>query len=231
MSSATQRTLPNAITIARLVGAAGFFAVLALGLSPTDATDRQGWGNLAVALFAVSAASDWLDGYLARKWGVVTDFGRVMDPFVDKVLVLGAFVYLASPKFAEPSWSLSWGLPAPDRSINCATGVASWMVVVMLARELFVTSMRGVLEARGVAFGADITGKIKMVAQCFLIPLVLFVAVNQWALAADLWRGVQAVAVWAMVVITVLSAVPYAIRGNRLLKEIARSGDTGRETK
>ncbi|MBL9140741.1 MAG: CDP-alcohol phosphatidyltransferase family protein [Phycisphaerae bacterium] len=227
MSSATQRTLPNAITIARLVGAAGFFAVLALALSPTDATDRQAWGNVAVALFAVSAASDALDGYLARRWGVVTDFGRIMDPFVDKVLVLGAFVYLASPKFAEPSWSLSWEIPAPHASINCATGVASWMVVVMLARELFVTSMRSVLEARGVAFGADLTGKIKMVAQSVLIPVVLFVSVNRWALASEDWRTIQAIAVWAMVLITVGSAVPYVIRGSRLLKQIAGESNRG----
>lgn len=228
MKTALQRSLPNAITIARLVGAAAFFAVLALGLSPEDPTDRAWWGNLAVGLFVACAASDWLDGYLARRWGVVTDFGRVMDPFVDKVLVLGAFVYLASPKFAEPSWSVSWGLPAPHHSINCATGVASWMVVAMLGRELFVTSMRGVLEARGVAFGADWWGKIKMIAQCVLVPWVLLVAVNRWAFESDVWRMTQSVSVWVMVVVTVGSAVPYAVRGGALLKKLAKeSGGHG----
>lgn len=222
MSTALRRSLPNAITIARLAGAAGFFGVLALGLDPRDPTDRAWWGNWAVTLFALAAASDWLDGYLARRWGVVTDFGRVMDPFVDKVLVLGAFVYLASPKFAEPTWSVSWGLPAPDASINCATGVASWMVVAMLARELFVTSLRSVLEARGASFAADLTGKIKMVAQCVCVPWALLIAVNRWALESDAWRMTQTVAVWAMVVVTVVSGVPYAVRGARLLRALAK---------
>lgn len=222
MNPGLRRTIPNAITVARLIGSAAFFMVVALGLEPEDSTDRQLWGNVAVGIFCLAAASDWFDGYLARKWAVVTDFGRVMDPFVDKVLVLGAFVYLASPKFAEPTWSVSWGLPAPHAEINCATAVASWMVVVVLARELFVTSMRGVLEARGVAFGADWTGKVKMVAQCVAVPFALLVAVNRWALENEGWRVAQEVAVWGVVLITAYSVVPYTARGMKLLREIAR---------
>lgn len=224
MNPILRRILPNAITMARLIGSAAFFAVVGFGLSPSDPTGRQWWGNVAVAVFCGAAASDWLDGFLARRWGVVTDFGRVMDPFVDKVLILGAFVYLASPKFAEPAWSTSWGLPPPAGQINCATGVASWMVVAILARELFVTSMRGVLEARGVAFGADWSGKVKMIVQCIGVPFVLLVAVNRWALENPAWRTAQSVAVWGMVVITIYSVVPYTLRGFRLMRAIAREG-------
>lgn len=222
MPDSVRRTLPNAITLGRLLLATAFFAVIALGLSPTDATDRAAWGNLAVVLFAVAAASDVLDGYLARRWGVVTDFGRVMDPFVDKVLVLGALVYLASPKFAEPEWSQAWGDTAPDRLINCATGVASWMVVAMLGRELLVTSLRGVLEARGVGFAADFSGKLKMLVQSVGIPVALAVAVNRGMLASDAWRTGQAVAVWAMVGVTIASTVPYVVRGTTLLRSISK---------
>jgi CDP-diacylglycerol--glycerol-3-phosphate 3-phosphatidyltransferase len=96
------------------------------------------------------------------------------------------------------------------------------MVVAMLARELFVTSLRSVLEARGVDFGADLTGKAKMVAQCVCVPWALLVTVNRWALESEGWRLSQAVAVWTMVVVTVASAVPYAVRGARLLRTIAR---------
>jgi CDP-diacylglycerol--glycerol-3-phosphate 3-phosphatidyltransferase len=147
-----------------------------------------------------------------------------MDPFVDKVLVLGAFIYLASPKFAEPTWSASWGIAAPESSIECATGVASWMVVVVLGRELFVTSLRGVLEARGVAFPADWAGKAKMFVQSAGIPTALFIAVNPGCLASPSWRLAQAIAVWTMTAVTAWSAVPYVVRGAAMLRAISKSG-------
>jgi CDP-diacylglycerol--glycerol-3-phosphate 3-phosphatidyltransferase len=222
MSDRLRRTLPNAITVVRLLMAAAFFAIIALKLSPNSADGRQWWGNAAFILFIAAALSDILDGYLARKWGVVTDFGRVMDPFVDKVLVLGAFVYLASPKFAEPEWSRAFGLEPQTGEINCATGVASWMVVVVLARELLVTSLRGVLEARGVAFAADWSGKLKMFAQSAAIPTALFIAVNPGCLASPNYRLAQMLSVWGMTLITLWSAVPYTIRGAALLRSISK---------
>jgi CDP-diacylglycerol--glycerol-3-phosphate 3-phosphatidyltransferase len=201
-----RKTLPNAITVARLAMAAAFFVIIGTRLSPGSAEGRQWWGNAAFILFIAAALSDILDGYLARRWQVVTDFGRVMDPFVDKVLVLGAFVYLASPKFAEPEWSQAWGIAPQGGPINCATGVASWMVVVVLARELLVTSLRGVLEARGVAFAADWSGKLKMFAQSAAIPTALFIAVNPGCLASPNYRFAQALSVWTMVIVTMWSA-------------------------
>ena len=222
MSDRLRRTLPNAITVVRLLMATAFFMIIALKLSPNSADGRQWWGNAAFILFIAAALSDILDGYLARKWGVVTDFGRVMDPFVDKVLVLGAFVYLASPKFAEPEWSRAFGLEPQTGEINCATGVASWMVVVVLARELLVTSLRGVLEARGVAFAADWSGKLKMFAQSAAIPTALFIAVNPGCLASPNYRLAQMLSVWGMTLITLWSAVPYTIRGAALLRSISK---------
>ena len=222
MSDRLRRTLPNAITVVRLMMATAFFMIIALKLSPNSADGRQWWGNVAFILFIAAALSDILDGYLARKWGVVTDFGRVMDPFVDKVLVLGAFVYLASPKFAEPEWSRAFGIEPQGGEINCATGVASWMVVVVLARELLVTSLRGVLEARGVAFAADWSGKLKMFAQSAAIPTALFIAVNPGCLASPSYRLAQMLSVWGMTLITLWSAVPYTIRGAALLRSISK---------
>ena len=222
MSDGLRRSLPNAITVVRLVMAGAFFVIIATCLSPNSAVGRQWWGNVAFVLFIAAALSDILDGYLARKWGVVTDFGRVMDPFVDKVLVLGAFVYLASPKFAEPEWSRAFGLEPVPGAINCATGVASWMVVVVLARELLVTSLRGVLEARGMAFPADWSGKLKMFAQSAAIPTALFIAVNPGCLASEGYRLAQTLSVWGMTAITVWSAVPYTVRGARLLRSISK---------
>ncbi len=212
MSSALRRGLPNALTVARLVVAAAFFATISLTLRMGQHPDRAFWGNIATALFIVAAATDFLDGYLARRWQVVSDFGRIMDPFVDKVLVLGAFVFLASPRFAIPV----------DESVGyerfeMTTNVQSWMVVVILARELLVTSIRGVIEGRGVSFGADWAGKLKMVLQCVAVPMCLITGVNQALAANHAWMLACKVVVWTTVVVTIWSCVPYLLRAKVLL--------------
>jgi CDP-diacylglycerol--glycerol-3-phosphate 3-phosphatidyltransferase len=193
------------LTVARLVLAGAFFATITLSLRMGPHPDRAFWGNLAVALFVVAALTDLLDGHLARRWQVVSGFGRIMDPFVDKVLVLGAFVFLASPRFAVPS-------DGDYERFRMLTGVQSWMVTVILARELFVTSVRGVLEGRGVAFGAEWAGKLKMVLQSITAPICLAVAVNEGLADSRAWTVTRDALVWATVVLTLWSAWPYVRR-------------------
>ncbi len=205
MSPGLRRSLPNALTVARLVLAGAFFATITLSLRMGPHPDRAFWGNLAVALFVVAALTDLLDGHLARRWQVVSGFGRIMDPFVDKVLVLGAFVFLASPRFAVPS-------DGDYERFRMLTGVQSWMVTVILARELFVTSVRGVLEGRGVAFGAEWAGKLKMVLQSITAPICLAVAVNEGLADSRAWTVTRDALVWATVVLTLWSAWPYVRR-------------------
>ncbi|MHC4590858.1 MAG: CDP-alcohol phosphatidyltransferase family protein, partial [Planctomycetota bacterium] len=117
------------------------------------------WAHIAVWLFILAAITDSLDGYLARKWDVTSTFGRIMDPFCDKVLILGGFIYMAGPRFLVPEW-----VEAGD-FWTMATGVYPWMVAVMLARELLVTGFRGEAEAMGVSFGSNWWGKWKMILQ------------------------------------------------------------------
>jgi CDP-diacylglycerol--glycerol-3-phosphate 3-phosphatidyltransferase len=193
------------LTVARLVLAGAFFATITLSLRMGPHPDRAFWGNLAVVLFVVAALTDLLDGHLARRWQVVSGFGRIMDPFVDKVLVLGAFVFLASPRFAVPS-------DGDYERFRMLTGVQSWMVTVILARELFVTSVRGVLEGRGVAFGAEWAGKLKMVLQSITAPICLAVAVNEGLADSRAWTVTRDALVWATVVLTLWSAWPYVRR-------------------
>ena len=97
MDQAMKRRIPNAITMLRILIAAAFFAVLGGYRFP-----EQGilYGNVAIALFVLAATTDFIDGYLARKWNVVSMFGRLMDPFCDKVLILGTFIYFAGPRFS-----------------------------------------------------------------------------------------------------------------------------------
>ncbi|MBX3355193.1 MAG: CDP-alcohol phosphatidyltransferase family protein [Phycisphaeraceae bacterium] len=212
MPEGVRAAIPNAITMLRLVVAAGFFAALAVGLRTEESTRL--WGNLAVWMFAFAAITDVIDGWLARRWQVVSVFGRVMDPVVDKVLVLGAFIFLAAPPFAASE---------PGRLVSA---IAPWMVVVILTRELLVTSVRGVLEAEGIAFGADRWGKIKMFVQSVTVPVSLFVAVNQLGEPGSAWKWLRDGLVWGTVAVTVLSALPYAIRGQRLMATVGRSKET-----
>src|SRR5688500_4866805 len=139
------RHVPNLITGSRLVLAAGFFVVLSL-------YQYRGRGHpflliAAFAIFAAALVSDYLDGYLARKWKVEGAFGRVVDPFADKILVLGSFIFFAGKNFIIPE-TIEHPAAHP-RWVKTITGVAPAMVVVLLARELLVTSLRGISEEIG----------------------------------------------------------------------------------
>jgi CDP-diacylglycerol--glycerol-3-phosphate 3-phosphatidyltransferase len=203
-----RRWVPNAITVSRLALSFVFFVQLALWTVPPGWTGGatpavpvwELW--LAAACFGLAAGTDALDGYLARRWGAITRFGRIMDPFADKILVVGAFVMLAGPRFA----AMHDGRPLQ------LTGVESWMVVVILGRELLVTSIRAVLEAEGKDFSASFTGKLKMIVQSIVIPiLVLIPAVTD---AAEGWGRAAAVGLaWVTVAVTVASGIPYVVRG------------------
>lgn len=201
------RQVPNILTLLRLAITVVFFVVLGWGLpSAEDADSLARWGNAAVTLFIVAALTDVLDGWLARRWNAVTAFGRVMDACVDKVMVLGAFTYLASlPSFA------SGPLGGP-----MDTGWTAWMTVVLLARELLVTSLRGWLEGLGVPFPADPVGKVKMLLQSVAVPMCLVVAVHAGAAESEVWRWSRDGIAWATVVATVISAIPYVVRAVRV---------------
>lgn len=194
--------IPNALTVLRLFLAAGFFAALGCYRYPDTGAL---WGNLAIALFIVAATTDALDGALARKWNVVSTFGRLMDPFCDKVLILGAFVYLAGPRFI-----------VPESDGAMATGVYPWMVVIVLARELLVTGIRAIVEAQGVKFGSMVSGKAKMILQSIVIPIVLFLVINLDLEAHGWARGIVHGTVWLTVVVTVWSGVPYVMAMRKL---------------
>jgi len=184
----------------RILIAGAFFTVLGGYRYP-----EQGilWGNVAIALFVIAAMTDFVDGYLARKWNVVSMFGRLMDPFCDKVLILGTFIYFAGPRFSVESWVES------ERLLTMATGIYPWMVVIIIARELLVTSIRSVLESMGHSGGAKWSGKIKMIFQSFALPLILLLVVNfKPSQYEDVMLTINIIA-WLLLVITVWSGLPY----------------------
>ncbi len=192
-----QAALPNLLTMARLVLTALVIICLALYNHPR----HNEWAlPVSAALFIIAALTDAADGHLARKWNVVSTFGRVMDPFADKVLVLGSFIMLAGTGFA-------------DINGKNVAGVEAWVPVVLLARELLVTSIRSVMESSGVSFGANWAGKAKMVLQSVAVPLILillWLGPKDHTLDPRLWvRGAMQLTVILTVVVTVISGWPY----------------------
>ena len=206
MQTPLRRALPNAITLARLILAVVFFALLQQIDRAAPAAEIALIGAWAMGLFATAAVSDILDGYLARRWGVVTVFGRIMDPWVDKTLVLGGFVYLASPLFA----------PMPANAM-IGSGIHAWMVVVILLRELLVTGIRSYIEARGIPFPADWSGKIKMFVQSFCVGCCVYVGTR---IEPFTWQVIlRDIFIWATVILTVLSSITYINRALRMAPE------------
>ena len=212
------RQLPNQLTLLRLVLAAVFFLVLNQYRYDTGRGDTGSWGlYLAVAVFIVAALTDALDGYLARRWKAESTFGRIMDPFCDKVLIIGAFIYLAGPRFVDPDAVVRGDF------FTMSTGVYPWMVVVILARELLVTGIRGELEGVGTAFASNWWGKAKMILQSIAIPIVLIIVQLDPAADGREWlRWPRDVLVYATVLATLLSGIPYITRCAAVLRDSAR---------
>jgi len=195
---------PNRITAIRFAGALVLFGLFHLTLDrPVDELPQvRGWMNVAFWLFVVIASTDFLDGYIARRDGHVTAFGRIADPFTDKVLILGTMIFLASSP-----WSRDL-LPA-------------WMVVIILARELLVTGLRGYVESRGGEFPADRWGKLKMILQCIAVGSLFWIHAWAWPEGwTDLWMGLTTVLVWLTLAATVSSGLSYIQKTARALKEL-----------
>jgi CDP-diacylglycerol--glycerol-3-phosphate 3-phosphatidyltransferase len=197
-----KKQIPNALTVSRLILSLVFFVMLALVSFERHVAPTL-FLNLATLVYLIAASTDWLDGYLARKWQATSVFGRVVDPFVDKVLVLGAFIYFAGPAFAlfrENGWT-------------SLSGVTPTVVCILLAREFLVTTLRSVAEGSGQSFAAAWSGKLKMVLQCITI-FVILVYVNyrpelvrvDWDSTARIFRDI---CVWVTVAVTILSALTY----------------------
>jgi len=156
----------------------------------------QEWWVAGLVMFVIGAASDWLDGVWARATNQISAFGRVMDPLLDKVLICGAFVYL---------------LPV------ASAGLMPWMVTLVIGRELLITGIRGFLEQQGKKFGADWSGKLKMILQCaFLLAVLIVLAVGETSWS-QLLIQIQVVLMWAMLSMTLYSGLQYAWKAMRML--------------
>jgi CDP-diacylglycerol--glycerol-3-phosphate 3-phosphatidyltransferase len=181
--------LPNQLTLGRFVLAVVLFVLIAFEQWP--------W---CLVVFLAAAVTDWLDGFLARRYKLGTDLGRNLDPMADKVLVCGAFIFL---------------LPVPGAVLQ------PWMVTVVVLRELVITGLRSYLEGQGAKFGADWFGKLKMWFQSVALVAIfvrLSVQATSWAtFSAAVWDDLIAILLYATVIATALSGMQYLYRAALLL--------------
>ncbi len=212
------RHVPNSLTALRLLLAIVFFVMLAV--YQYEVRGHPTFLLVATALYGVALFTDFLDGHLARKWQVESTFGRIVDPFVDKILVLGSFTFFAGKNFIIPASTEQAG--TDPLQVTTITGVVPWIVILLLGRELLVTSLRGISEAQGHSFGAAWSGKFKLVIQSITIMVILaYVDFRPWLKEIG-WeapaRYLRDLCIWVTVAITIFSSYVYIKRAVQLYR-------------
>ncbi len=198
--------LPNQITTTRFFLAIIFLVLLA-SFDCKRLYELEWMINTCFVLFVVAAGTDALDGYLARKHNQVTSFGRVLDPFVDKILVVGGFIMLLGNNFQDADGVLT-------------TGLQAWMIVVIVGRELLVSGLRGFSEAQGKAYAANWLGKIKMILQCVTMGWIL--ASLGWLRDVVWVQFGRPFMIWLTVFFTAASVITYLMASRDVLAEQSR---------
>lgn len=177
--------VPNALSAARFV-----IAILVCWWI------EQHWYLAALIAFVIAVSTDWIDGWWARKYNQVTKVGRILDPFVDKIIICGTMIGLVGQ---------------PD------SGLAPWIATVVVGRELLVTSLRGMIEGKGGDFSAKQLGKWKMVLQCAAVVACLLTLI--YATESPDWLlWIRVISIWGAVLLTVISGVEYMILAARSSK-------------
>ena len=186
-------TLPNLLSLFRIA----IIPVLVYLLTFTDPAS----GLLAALLFLLASLTDYFDGYLARRYGTVSDLGKILDPLADKLIIVAALIMLtAMDRSAEPE-------------------VPAWLVVLIVARETAVTLLRGIALAEGIVMAAEELGKYKFLLQALAVFTLMvhypYLGIDFYVVGIYFLVVATAVALW--------SGVYYHIKFFRLLQHKAAS--------
>ena len=168
--------LPNKLTIARVIAVPFFIAAYLLGYFPA-----------ALVIFIAASVTDFFDGKIARSRGLVTNFGKIMDPLADKILVYSALCLFIESEI-----------------------IKAWMLILILAREFIVAGMRTVAASEGTVLAAGMSGKIKTALQMVAVIVYLFALCLTDARQAVMTAG--NVIFWASLVMTVYSGCEYVLK-------------------
>lgn len=195
--------LPNKITLSRICLIPVFAVIFFLDMIPYNYF-------IAAVIFVVAACTDFLDGHIARKRGLVTNLGKFLDPIADKVLVSTALIFLlVRPQILLVLWQGDWVLV-------CA-GVC---VAIILARELIVSGFRMVAASAGLVLAADKIGKVKTTFQDIAVAFLLAGAdFFGLAKASEAINAVGLVCLAIATVLTVWSGISYIVRNRQVLQE------------
>jgi len=179
--------LPNKLTILRVLMIPPFVAALLSG----SWTGRM----IALVLFCAASFTDFLDGYIARRDHLVTNFGKFMDPLADKMLVCSALICLVQ-----------------------MNRLAAWVVIILISREFIISGFRLIASDNGIVIAASMWGKVKTVCQ-MVMTIVLILHLEQ-----AFWQGLEAVLTVASVVLTLVSLVDYIWKNRSVLTEGGSDG-------
>lgn len=172
--------LPNKLTIARMILIVPFGVCMLTGAE----------GNLrflALAIFILASFTDLLDGYLARKNNLVTNFGKFMDPLADKLLVSSAMICLVE-----------------------LHRIPAWIVIIIISREFAISGFRLIASDNGIVIAAGWWGKCKTVVQMFMIMFLI-------ADFGGVFRTVEQILIWAALALTIISLVDYILKNKQVL--------------
>ena len=196
VASNTIVNVPNVLTMLRLL-----LAIVVFSLLP--------WQHLqmtmaALVVFIIAAGTDWVDGYWARRFNQVTKVGRMLDPFVDKIIICGVYIMLAAEQLAAHQWF----------------GITAWMAVVVVAREMLVTGLRSFIEQSGGDFSAKWSGKWKMVFQCVAVSaaMVCLMYYQNHSEVPGWVIGTTLISAYLALLFTIYSGVEYIVAAARLLR-------------
>lgn len=174
--------LPNKLTTLRMLLVPVFIIVYLLGYEIPS-----------LIIFAIASFTDFLDGYLARKYNLISNYGKIMDPLADKLLVTAALVCMVQ------------------------TGIVpAWMVIVILAREFAITGLRAVAASEGTVIAAAWSGKIKTVTQMIAI---IFLLLDNWPFSLFNMPFAN-IMLWVAVIMTIYSGLEYMIKNRNLFSDM-----------
>lgn len=176
--------LPNKLTIFRVILIP--FFVVALLINPESTTNRL----IADGIFIIASLTDMLDGKIARKYNLITNFGKFMDPLADKLLVCSAFVCLVE-----------------------LHQIPGWIVIIIISREFIISGFRLIAASAGVVIAASMWGKLKTVSHMILIIIMIaHLSVPYYLLA-------EQILLWIATVLTIVSLIDYIIKNKDVLKD------------
>ena len=176
--------LPNKLTMARVI-MIPFFVFFLLWQNGENHTFRM----IALALFIIASLTDLLDGKIARKYNLVTNFGKFMDPLADKMLVSSAFICLVAQN-----------------------KIAAWIVIVIIAREFIISGFRLVASDNGVVIAANYWGKFKTVSQMAMIIVLI-------ADLGGVFDLIGQILIWLALALTIISLIDYVWTNRQVLTQ------------